>query len=198
MRTLIAAIILCGVVHAEAYEIRPSESGRLALTVEKTGLYRGKKHLFLFQKFDGRLDLDSGRPEASKIELNVDSGSLVCKDDWVSAGDLKKVEQTALDDMLAVKQHPAMTFVSTAIQPLGGDKYEAQGTLTIRGLTKPATVSVALDASNPAMLRLQGSAIIRLTDYKLKPPSALLGAIGTKNEMTLNFTLVANKAGATK
>ena len=193
MRTLIAAVILSGIAHAEAYEIRPVESARLALTVEKTGLYRGKKHLFLFQKFDGRLDFDAAKPETSKIELNIDSRSLVCKDDWVSAGDLKKVEQTALDDMLAVKQHPAMMFVSTAILPLGGGKYEAQGLLTIRGLPKPVTVTVALDGSNPAMLRLQGNAIVRLTDYKLKPPSALLGAIGTKNEMTLNFTVVATK-----
>jgi hypothetical protein len=42
-------------------------------------------------------------------------------------------------------------------------------------------------------LRLTGSAKIRLTDYKLKPPSAILGAIGTKDEMTLNFTISAAK-----
>ncbi len=42
MRTLIVALLLAGIVHAEAYEIRPAESTRIALTVEKTGLYRGK------------------------------------------------------------------------------------------------------------------------------------------------------------
>jgi polyisoprenoid-binding protein YceI len=193
MRTVIAALILSGVLHAEAYQIRPSEAGRFALTVEKTGLYRGKKHLFLFQKFEGRLDFDAQKPEASKIELTIDANSLVCKDDWVSANDLKKVMETALDDMLSVKKFPSMTFVSAAIQAQGADKYQAQGTLTLRGIAKPASVTVTLDGSNPAALRLQGSAVIRLTDYKLKPPSALLGAIGTKNEMTLNFTLIATK-----
>jgi polyisoprenoid-binding protein YceI len=193
MRTLIATLLFAGIVHAEAFEIHPAEAARLALTVEKTGLYRGKKHLFLFQKFDGRLDFDTAKPETSKIELTIDARSLICKDDWVSASDLKKIEQTAFDDMLAVKQYPSMTFVSTAIRPLGGDKYEALGTLTLRGVAKPVTVTVALDASNPTMLRLQGSATVRLTDFKLKPPSALLGTIGTKNEMALNFTVVATK-----
>ena len=37
----------------------------------------------------------------------------------------------------------------------------------------------------------EGAATVRLTDYQLKPPSALLGAIGTKNEMTVSFTLKA-------
>ncbi len=149
--------------------------------------------MFLFQKFDGHLELDLTKPEASKIELNIDSRSLICKDDWLSAGDLKKVEQTASDDMLAVKKYPSMVFISSSIKALGGNRFEAIGVLTIRALPAPVNVAVQLDATDPASLRLYGSAVIRLTDYKLKPPSALLGAIGTRNEMSLDFAVTATR-----
>jgi len=86
-----------------------------------------------------------------------------------------------------------MTFTSTSIKPLGGDRYEAQGTLAIRSMPKPIVVTVQLNAADPKALRIDGSATIRLSDYNLKPPSALLGAIGTKNEMTLSFSVIATK-----
>jgi polyisoprenoid-binding protein YceI len=189
MRSLFTLLFAAGLALAETYDVRPTADSRLALTVEKTGLYRGKKHVFLFEKYEGRLQFDPQHPETSKIDLTIDSRSAVCKDDWVSAGDLKKIMETTFDDMLAVKKYPSMTFSSSTIRPLGGDNYEASGTLTIRDLAKPVTVMVHLDPQ----LRLTGSAKIRLTDYKLKPPSAILGAIGTKDEMTLNFTISAAK-----
>jgi hypothetical protein len=36
-----------------------------------------------------------------------------------------------------------------------------------------------------------GSATVRITDFGLKPPSAALGVIGTKDEMTFSFVLRA-------
>ena len=37
---------------------------------------------------------------------------------------------------------------------------------------------------------MAGRAVVRLKDYALKPPSAALGTIGTKNEMTVEFLLL--------
>lgn len=192
-RLTLSLLLALPILSAQSYEIHPAPSGRLALTVEKTGLYRGKKHLFLFEKYNGVLQFDPQKPESSKVQLTIDSRSLICKDDWISASDLKKVQETALDDMLAVKQHPSMMFISTVIKLLGGDIYEAQGTLTIRSLPKPVLVTVQLNAADPKALRIDGSATIKLSDYNLKPPSALLGAIGTKNEMALSFSIIATK-----
>jgi polyisoprenoid-binding protein YceI len=61
------------------------------------------------------------------------------------------------------------------------------GNLTIRNITNPVTVAVVYKGGET----FEGSAKVRLTDYKLKPPSALLGAIGTKDEMTVTFRLKA-------
>ena len=64
--------------------------------------------------------------------------------------------------------------------------------LVIRGISKPVEVNVQLRSANPTMLWVEGSATIRLSDYGLKPPSAILGAVGTEDAMALNFRLAAS------
>jgi len=190
-RAIIAFLSLTSLAAAASYQVIPAAGTELALTVEKTGLYRGKKHLFLFEKYSGKLIFDANNIEKSTMELTIDSKSAVCKDTWVGSKDLKSIMETLFDDMLAVKQFPTMKFTSTSIKSLSGNQFAAQGLLTIRDRTKPVTVNVQLDAANPSKLRLRGSAKIHLKDYGLKPPSALLGAIGTKEEMSLAFEIAA-------
>lgn len=190
-QTAIAFLALSSIGLAATYQVAPAPGTQFALTVEKTGLYRGKKHLFVFEKYDGKLVFDAQKPEQASIQLTIDSKSAVCKDEWVNAKDIKNIMEEMFGNMLAAKEFPTMTFSSTSIRPLGGNQFEAQGALTIRNKPKPVTVSVQLDAADPRKLRLRGSAKIHLKDYGLKPPSAVLGAIGTKEEMPFAFDIVA-------
>jgi polyisoprenoid-binding protein YceI len=45
-------------------------------------------------------------------------------------------------DFFSAESNPSMTFASTAIRHLSGDDYEADGNLTINGITKPVTLEV--------------------------------------------------------
>jgi polyisoprenoid-binding protein YceI len=45
-------------------------------------------------------------------------------------------------DFFSAEAHPTMTFKSTTIRDLGSDEYEAEGELTINGITKPVTLAV--------------------------------------------------------
>jgi polyisoprenoid-binding protein YceI len=45
-------------------------------------------------------------------------------------------------DFFAADANPTMTFTSTAIRDVGSDEYEADGDLTINGITKPVTLAV--------------------------------------------------------
>jgi polyisoprenoid-binding protein YceI len=45
-------------------------------------------------------------------------------------------------DFFAADAHPTMTFASTAIRELEAGEYEADGDLTINGITKPVTLAV--------------------------------------------------------
>ena len=171
------------------YEIQPTGNSRLVLTVEKTGLMSGKKHLFLFERYVGTLSYDAASPERSRVDLSIEAASAVCKDTWVSEKDRNKIQEVALRDMLAAETYPKLLFSSASVTRKGANSFDVQGMLTIRGIAKPATVSVVVHSLDERISSVAGQAIVRLKDYGLKPPSAVLGAIGTKNEMTVEFLL---------
>ena len=190
MRRVVVFLLSAACVYSQprSYTVTPSQGSRVELLVTKTGLLRGKQHLFVFDQYEGTLAYDAQNPEASRVTFTVAAKSAVCKDTWLSAKDLPKVQEFALKDMLDAEHNPNVTFTSTAIRA-AGDKFDVQGLLTIRGIAKPAVVSVTLMPRPDGSLGFEGKAEIRLTDYGLKPPSAALGTIGTRNEMALSFVL---------
>jgi polyisoprenoid-binding protein YceI len=192
-RTICMVFLIALMVHAASgqqhnYSIHPNDASQLELRVFKTGLYRGKAHTFLFPDYRGTLVYDVHTPEASHIELTLDAGSIKCLDTWLSTKELKTVQQYALNEMLAASRYPKLLFVSSDMRQIAESHFEVRGTLTIRGIAKPATVDVTLQESDEVLM-FRGSARVLLTDYGLKPPTALLGAIGTKNELEFSFSL---------
>jgi polyisoprenoid-binding protein YceI len=173
------------------YEIKPGPDSRFALEIHKTGLMSGKKHLFLFERYAGAIHYNPAAPESSRIEVNVEAGSFVVKDDWVSASQAKSIREEAEGrNGLEVAKHSTIRFVSSSVAR-AGEGFTVQGTLAIRGIEKPVTVNVAMKPGEAGTLRFEGKAEVRLKDYGIKPPTAALGAIGTRNEMAVTFTLIA-------
>jgi polyisoprenoid-binding protein YceI len=184
---VLAAGALCG--QRAHYELRPTQGSRFALTVEKTGLLNGKKHIFEFQRFSGRVLFDRAAPNRSQVELTIDAASAICKDSWVSDKDRSKILAFMLRDMLDAERHPRLTFRSSSVVMTGDRSFEVAGNLAVRGIDKPAKVSVIVDDGQGTLQSVNGQAVVRLTEYGLKPPKAALGAIGTKDEMTVEFQL---------
>ncbi len=164
--------------------VAPAQGTRFALEVEKTGLLSGKKHLFLFERYSGTLQLDQAAPEKSSIQLEIESRSAVLKDDWVSAKDAKKIADYAQMQMMDSAKYPLMKFASTNIAARGNGVYDVRGDLTIRNVTQPVLI-VVTEKSGVC----EGTAVVKLSDFKLKPAGALLGAIGTKDDMKVSFLL---------
>ena len=193
MRTLL--LILSGALMAGQtveYHIRPSSESTFGLDVYKTGLWSGRKHVFFFERYNGDIQYDSERPESARVMFVVEAASMTCRDTWLKPNDRKKVLDYALNDMLAAQEYPQLRFASTRITPTSSNHFEATGNLTVRGITKPIIVNVAVTPARQK-LSLDGSAQLRLKDYGLKPPSAALGTIGTKDEMLVHFTLLAER-----
>lgn len=186
-RAIAVALLLIPAISAQAerYSIRPNESSKLELRVAKTGLYRGKVHVFTFPNYTGSLLYDAQKPEASQVNVTISSRAIKLIDTWLSEKDLKSVQEYALKDMLTAEKYPDIAFTSTAVRATDSTHFEVRGTLTIRGIAKPSVLNVGLDSQK----RFQGDATIRLTDYGLKPPKAALGLVGTENEMKFSFSL---------
>ncbi len=174
------------------YTLQPAAGSRFALEIEKTGLMSGKKHLFVFDRYQGRVEYDDQAPEKSRVELTIEAASGICQDTWVSPKDLKKVQETAFE-LMGLPQHKTLRFVSKQVTRKGPGEFEVVGDLTVRGLARPVTVAVKMEPAGGGLL-FSGSAVVRIKDYGLKPPSAVLGSVGTRNEMRVEFRLAATQS----
>lgn len=148
--------------------IAPGPENYVRLEVLKTGLMKGKKHVFEFPAYRG-----NGQRNPNRYEISLDARRIECKDDWLKAEDLKKVAAYAVKDMLDAEKYPEILYKSES------------GLLTIRG--KSAPVGVAYKESSPNVF--EGTARVDMRLFGLKPPTAALGAIGTDPWMNLSFKI---------
>ena len=66
--------------------------------------------------------------------------------------------------------------------------------LTIAGVTNKIDVNVSGKVNADGTIKLSGSKKIKMTDYKIKPPTALLGSLTTGNDVEIVFTVVLKKS----
>lgn len=190
-RTIPFLLLAAVTVFAEPrrYEIRPAEGARMELRVYKTGFMRGKVHIFQFPQYQGTLLFDPQKPEASEVSLSISATAIQLLDTWLSPKDFRSVQQYALKDMLAAERFPEITFRSTQIRSVERG-FAVTGTLTIQGVAKAVVINVTLGSRSDSGLAIQGVAKLRLTAYGLKPPSAGLGTVGTRDEMEFSVSLL--------
>jgi len=79
-----------------------------------------------FKRFRAQVHFDPARPEQSRAEVEVDLASI---DTGSSDGDTESQRRAWLD----TATHPTAKFVSTAVRRVGPDRYEARGTMTVKG-----------------------------------------------------------------
>jgi polyisoprenoid-binding protein YceI len=70
---------------------------------------------------------------------------------------------------------------------------EVNGTLSIACQEKPVTLDMNLLAG-PGTVRVQGQYNLLMTDYGVKPPTMMMGAIKTKNSVVIHFDLSLTQA----
>ncbi len=90
-----------------------------------------------FGTFSGTFQIDPATGQAGAAQLSIDVAS-VNTDNERRNGHLKSA------DFFAADSFPKMTFVSTGIQKVSGNKYKMNGNLTIRGVTKPIVLDAEL------------------------------------------------------
>jgi polyisoprenoid-binding protein YceI len=78
------------------------------------------------------------------------------------------------------------------VKQTGNDKYSlvVNGDLTLHGVTKRIAVPVEATIT-PQQLRATGKYTLKQTDYGIKPYSAAGGTIRVKDEIVINFNIVA-------
>jgi len=70
---------------------------------------------------------------------------------------------------------------------------KTKGSLSIAGVTKEIALDVYCVVNKDATITSTGSYKMKMSDYKIKPPSFMFGAMKTGDNITLDFTLVYEK-----
>lgn len=68
---------------------------------------------------------------------------------------------------------------------------EVNGSLTIAGITRQINVQLTGYTLYENRVRAIGSKEIRMTDFGVEPPTAMLGLVKADNELTVHFDLIA-------
>jgi len=99
-------------------------------------------------------------------------------------GAMDKNTYAALD----TKNHKQIKFTLSDITKSGDNTWKAKGKFTIAGVTKDAAFDVK---SSPvgSGFNFQGKHAFKLTDYKIDPPTALLGTVKTGDEVSIHFNI---------
>lgn len=84
--------------------------------------------------------------------------------------------------------------------PASGDAngftVKSRGTLTIAGTAKPVSMDVQAHRASDGGITVEGREQVVMTEYGVKPPTALLGTIKTGDTVVVHFALVVAPAAA--
>jgi len=88
-----------------------------------------------FADFEGAVRIDPNAPDRSSVAISIDAAS-------VDTDLADRDTHLKSPDFFDVAKYPRITFVSSRIEPKGGDRYDVTGTFTLRGVSKTITLPV--------------------------------------------------------
>jgi len=151
----LAAVLLAGAslsARAATWTIDPAKS-QLGFTGSQSGTpFSGK-----FGKFSGTIVFDPASPGAGHADITVETGS-------ATTGDQQKDGAMPGSDWFAADKFPTAHFVATSFKSTGTGTYEADGQLTIRGISKPLALPFTLAISGDTA-KADGKVQLVRTDY---------------------------------
>jgi polyisoprenoid-binding protein YceI len=86
-------------------------------------------------RWSAKLRFDFEQPTLSAVEVVIDAASL-------DTGSPQRDEHVRSAEFLDARAFPQIRFESREVRPLGHDRYEVAGELTIRDVTRPVTLDV--------------------------------------------------------
>ncbi|MBT8255630.1 MAG: YceI family protein [Bacteroidia bacterium] len=94
---------------------------------------------------------------------------------------------------LKYEDHPNIIYQFQSLNSLkskGSNSYHANliGTLNVAGVNKQLSIEVEIYEQN-GVINIQGAKALKMSDFNVEPPKALLGTLKTGNEITIVFNL---------
>ena len=176
--SLFIGMALCSAVQAIEYTKLVPEKSSIAFVYRQMNVPLDGE----FKRFNSRLSFDPQKPSAGSAQFEIELAS-------IDTGSTDVDEEVAGKLWFNIKDHPQARFASTSIKPLGPDRVEVNGTLSIKGRTHKVSAPVSVRPANGHVL-FEGAFVIRRGDYAIG--EGVWADYGTvANEVQIRFRLLA-------
>lgn len=151
---LVASAVLPPLSRAQApvFAITPVDSSikfHVKASVDLTGI---------FEKWTATLTFTSPDVTTGVLDVKIQAAS-------VNTGSGMKDGKLKSKDFFNVEQDPLITFHSTKIVQTGPDTFDVQGTFTIRGASKPETLTLTVSGKGTGSGAITGTMAFDRKDY---------------------------------
>lgn len=124
-----------------------------------------KFHVDASIALDGRFDKWAGTLTFTSSDVTTGVLDLQIQADSVNTGSRMKDGRLKGKDFFDVKQNPVIMFRSKNIVQTGPDTFEMPGDFTIRGVSKPETLTLAVSGKGTGAGAIQGTMAFDRRDY---------------------------------
>ena len=111
-----------------------------------------------FNKWDATLAFASPDVTTGSLTINIQAAT-------VNTGSGMKDDKLRSNDFFDVKQDPLITFKSTKIVQTGHTTFDVPGTFTIRGVSKPETLTLTVSGEGTGSGAITGTMAFDRKDY---------------------------------
>jgi polyisoprenoid-binding protein YceI len=115
-------------VHAADYVALPGS------TLGFSGIYQGEGFDGRFARFTPQIRFDPAKLATSRFDVRIDLAS-------ANTNNEERDDVLLGSEFFDTPKHPQARFVATRFRALGGNRYAADGTLSLHGASKPVTLS---------------------------------------------------------
>ncbi|MDD5296776.1 MAG: YceI family protein [Rhodocyclaceae bacterium] len=165
--------------HAVEYKTVQADKSRLSFGYRQMGVAMDGR----FSRFTVQLAFDPARPAAARAVMEVELAS-------IDAGSAEANDEVAGKEWFNSKAFPVARFVADAVKPLGGNRYEVHGKLTIKGHTQ-AVVAPATLTPQAGAAAFDGAFQIKRADFAIGEGAwADFGTVA--NEISIKFHILAS------
>jgi polyisoprenoid-binding protein YceI len=183
---------------AGTYRVDASSS-RVTIKVGKAGLFKfaGHEHEVSALGFSGEVVADPAEIARSSVKLTFEASAVKVTGSGDSADDIPKVQATMSGPtVLDVARFPEIRFESRTVggrqQADGSWALEVAGDLRLRSVARPLTLPLRAEISGDTLVA-SGRATLKQTDFGIEPVS-VGGVVNVKNELVVEYRIVARKA----
>lgn len=135
-----------------------------------------------FKRFVAQMIFDPAKPEAARAQIDIDLAS-------IDAGSSEADEESAGRLWFNSKVYPRATFASSQIRPLGNNRYEMRGMLTLKGRSREMVVPVTFSPGKAAAT-FDGTFILKRLDFGIG--EGMWADVATvANEVKVTFRIAA-------